>query len=88
MLGVSSLAAVGCAEGLTELLIWFSNGVALGCLAVGENYHRSGDVARFRNSVKITVLMGIAVSAVITVFGVLLTRPILGWLQTPAPPVG
>lgn len=82
---MSSLAAVGCAEGLTELLIWFSNGVALGCLAVGENYHRSGDVARFRNSVKITVLMGIAVSAVITVFGVLLTRPILGWLQTPAP---
>ncbi|WP_196592796.1 MATE family efflux transporter [Pectinatus sottacetonis] len=83
-LGVSALAAVGCSGCLMFLMIGFvlgfTNGVAI---YTGQRFG-AGDLAGVRKSTAACMLICVVMAVVLTVVGILLAKPMLIFMQTPA----
>lgn len=83
-IGKNALASVGSSGNLIFLLVGFANGVALGAGVLIARYFGAKDDASLERAVHTTVALGLAGSAALTIFGVLLTPQILRWMGTPA----
>lgn len=83
-IGVDALAAVGATGSLNFLVIGFVLGMCSGfCIPVAQAFG-AGDYKQMRRCVMNAYYLSLLITVVLTVLTVLLTRPILELMQTPA----
>ena len=83
-IGVDALAAVGATGSLNFLVIGFVLGMCSGfCIPVAQSFG-AGDYKRMRRCVMNAYYLSILITVTLTTLTVLLTRPILELMQTPA----
>lgn len=81
--GVDALAAVGASYPITVLFLAVATGASIGCSVVVSQFfgaHRLGDV---KSSVSTAVISLLALSAVLTLAGLLACKPLMRLLNTP-----
>ena len=83
-LGDTSLAAIGACGSIYELLVGFALGIGNGLAIVTGRSFGSGDKELLKKSVATSLIIGMAVSLVISVAGSLCLKPLLNILNTPA----
>ena len=84
MIGTSALAAVTATGSIIYLVVGFFMGFSMGAGVVIARDIGAGDARAVSRSVHTTVAMGLVASVIMTVFGMLFTPVILGWMDTPA----
>ena len=76
-LGDTSLAAIGACGSIYELLVGFALGIGNGLAIVTGRSFGSGDKELLKKSVATSLIIGMAVSLVISVAGSLCLKPLL-----------
>lgn len=82
-LGVNALAAVGSTGSLMFLLIGIVMGLTNGFAIIAGHHYGAGDTDSVRRSVAASLILSLICSAVLTAGSMLLSRPLLEWMQTP-----
>lgn len=82
-IGVQALAAVGCTGSITFLILGFAMGLTAGLSIVTSQRFGASDENGVRRSIAVGVMVSLAVTIILTVIAVPLTRPILELMQTP-----
>lgn len=82
-LGDQSLAAIGACAAIFDLLVGFALGIGNGLSIVTARSFGAGDETLLKKSVACSIIIGIVSSLVLTVFGILILRPLLEILNTP-----
>ncbi|MEE0800883.1 MAG: MATE family efflux transporter [Gemmiger sp.] len=83
ILGGAALAAVSSSSSLIFLLTGFVNGISMGAGVLIARAYGAKDDDVLHRVVHTTVALGLAIGAVLTVVGVVLTPQILRWMGTP-----
>jgi putative MATE family efflux protein len=83
-IGVSALAAVGCTGSINFLILGFVLGFTSGTSIITAQRFGAGDVRGIHRSFAASVWLGIGMTLILTAGSVLLTRPLLLLLRTPA----
>lgn len=83
-IGDTALAAVSSSGSLVFMMVSFFNGVAMGGGVVIANLYGARNYSEMRKVIHTVILFGLASGAFLTVFGVVFTPVILGWMGTPA----
>ena len=84
MLGADALAAVGSTSVVVYLVLCFIQGLSGGFgICMGQRFG-AGDERAVQRSATVSWQLTVLFSVALTIPGCLLTRPILGWMQTPA----
>ncbi|MFQ9891589.1 MAG: MATE family efflux transporter [Emergencia sp.] len=81
--GRDALAAVGSSTSLIYLLIAFSQGAAVGAGVVVSQYLGAGDKKGVHDSVHTALALSVILGLILTVSGVLFSRPLLVRMNTP-----
>ena len=82
-LGVNALAAVGCTGSLMFLTLGFIMGFCTGVTIYTGQRFGAGDRRGVRRSAAACILLGVAVSLLLTAIVLPLTRTLLVWMETP-----
>lgn len=82
-LGDTSLAAIGSCTSIYELLVGFALGIGNGLAIVTARSFGSGDRTLLKRSIASSIIIGLVVSIVITIFGSIILYPLLQLLNTP-----
>lgn len=83
-LGDEALAAVGATNSLNNLIIGFLNGLTNGFAVIVAQYKGADDIKRMKKAVGASIVLGLTVSAVFTVFCLVFLRQLLEVLNTPS----
>ena len=83
-LGSDALAAVGCTSGLTFLILGFATGSTAGMSIATAQRFGAQDEEGVRRSFAVSVLICIIITMILTIVGILSTKPLLRLLHTPA----
>lgn len=83
-ISVHALAAVGATDSLFALIIGFAQGMTAGLTIVTAQHYGAHDYKGVKKSFAVNLIICLVVSVVLTVFGVIFTRPILVLMKTPA----
>jgi len=81
--GKNALAAVGTANPIMNIIMYFIVGITLGASVLMSEYFGAGNIKKFRREVSTTLIGGIIFTIVVIVFCVAFTRPILRLVRTP-----
>ena len=81
--GKEALAAVGSTTMITNMVIFFFNGLSIGAGVVISRYFGAKNYTRLHDSVETTVGLTLILSAIFTVLGVLFVGPLLKLMATP-----
>lgn len=84
ILGVNALAAVGCTGAIMFLILGFAFGMASGFAIVTAQRFGAGDFAGVRRSYTVSLFLAGVGTVVLTVVSVVLARPFLVMMNTPA----
>ena len=82
--GSNGLAAVGSSTMIIYLLIAFGQGAAIGAGVMTAQYLGAGNKAKVQTAVHTLAAIAIILGLVLTVGGVLFSRPLMVWMNTPA----
>ncbi len=82
--GTEAVAAVGAANPIMNVVIFFIGGICMGASVLMSNYYGAQDFSRLKREVSTTLLAGAAFTLVVTVLCFLLAKPVLWLIQTPA----
>lgn len=82
-IGVNALAAVGCTGSISFFVLGFVMGFTSGLAIIAAQRFGAQDEEGIKSSFAASLLLGAAVSVILTVLAVLLARPFLEMLQTP-----
>lgn len=82
--GVDALAAVGCTDWTYWLLLWSVAVMAQGFATFVSRYFGKGDLEKANKAITMSTILCAAVSAVLMVIGLIIARPLLVLLDTPA----
>lgn len=82
-IGVNALAAVGCTGSLTFFVLGFVIGFTSGLSIITAQRFGAQDEEGIKKSFAVSLILGAAVTVVLTVLAVLMARPALALLQTP-----
>lgn len=83
ILGDEALAAMGACSSISDLLVGFALGVGSGMAVVAARSYGAGKSELLKKSVAMTICLGILVTAVISVLGSMILRPLMELLNTP-----
>jgi putative MATE family efflux protein len=83
-IGVNALAAVGSTGSLAFLILGFMFGFTSGAVILTSQRFGAGDEAGIRRSFAATIIIGIAITAVLMAVSITTARPLLTLLRTPA----
>ena len=83
ILGSDALAAVGCTSVLAFLMVGFATGLTSGMSIVTAQRFGAGDDEGVKRSFATSLSIGLLVTIILTVLGLLITRPLLVALHTP-----
>lgn len=86
--GSNALAAVSSSSSLISLLIAFSQGAAVGTGVVVSQYLGARNRKGVHDAVHTAVAIAMILGVVLTIGGILLSRPLLVWMDTPAAVLG
>lgn len=81
--GAQALAAIGATGSITALVLNMCTGLALGANVRCSNMRGARDMNNLRKSMHTAVLLSILMGVVLSVIGLLITKPILHLLGTP-----
>lgn len=87
-LGETSLAAMGAAAPIYDLLIGFAIGFGNGLAIVTARCFGAGDEGKLKDSVAVSIVIGMAVVAALTLLSQVTLVPLLDLLHTPAEVMG
>lgn len=87
-LGETSLAAMGSATAIYDLLMGFALGIGNGLAIVTARSYGSGDRKLLKKSVAASIIIGIVLSAALTLFSRFAMYPFLELLNTPEEVIG
>ena len=79
-----ALAAVGSTSVIINIIVFFFNGLSVGASVVIGQRYGAGDFKKLHTAVETTIFVTLLASALFTVIGVLLVRPMLVFMSTPA----
>ena len=82
--GSNALAAVGSGTALINLLIAFAQGTAVGAGVIIAQYIGAKNKEKLSTAVHTSMAIGIIIGAIITVVGILFSKPLLIWMKTPS----
>ncbi len=82
-LGDISLAAIGSCTSIYDLLVGFALGIGNGLAIVTARSYGANDKDLLKKSVASSMVIGIAVSVILTIIGMIFLKPLLGLLNTP-----
>jgi putative MATE family efflux protein len=82
-LGVAALAAVGCTGSINFFLLGFVFGFTQGSSIITSQRFGAGDEDGVRRSFAVSILLGIGITLVLTIVGLIVARPFLVLLRTP-----
>ena len=82
-LGENSLAAISSCSAIFDLFVGFGNGIGGGLAIVTGRAYGSGDREQIKKSVAASIVIAIVSSIIISIIGVIVLKPLLGWLNTP-----
>lgn len=82
-LGLHALAAVGCTGSLMFLIVGFVFGFSAGTAIITSQRFGAGDLSGVRRSFATSIILGAAVALFLSVFGTLMSKTLLQWMQTP-----
>lgn len=82
-LGDLSLAAIGAASPIYELMVGFALGIGNGLSIVTARYFGSGDEGLLKKSVASSIIIGFFVTIIVTIVAQVSLRPLLELLNTP-----
>lgn len=83
-LGDSALSAIGATSSLYGLLVFMAVGMGGGFAIVVSRMYGEKNEDKLRNSIALTIVLSVAVAAVLTVFSLVFIVPLLKLIQTPA----
>ncbi len=83
-LGAKALASVSSSGSLIFMMVGFFNGVAMGAGVVISKYFGARDYRKMEDAIHTDLAFGLLAGLFLTVFGVLMTPQILGWMRTPS----
>ena len=79
----NALAAVGATSALNSVIIGFLNGLTNGFSIVTARYFGAKEFDEMRQSIALSLTLGLATSVLLTVFSIIFTEPLLKILNTP-----
>jgi putative MATE family efflux protein len=81
--GTRALAAVGTANPIMNIVIFFIVGICIGASVLMSEYFGAGNIKKFKREVSTTMLAGFIFTVIMIILCVLLVKPILILIQTP-----
>ena len=81
--GKVALAAVGSTTMITNMVVFFFNGLSIGAGVVISRYFGAKDLKRLHEAIETTAFLTIAFSVFFTIAGVVFVRPLLVFMSTP-----
>ncbi len=82
--GVDALAAVGCTDWTYWMILWSMSVMTAGFATFVSRFFGMQDYEKMNRSILISAVLSAAIAIVLTVAGLVLTRPLLEFLGTPA----
>lgn len=82
-LGTDAIAAVGAANPIMNVAIFFIGGICMGASVLMSQYYGAQDYEKLKREISTTLLAGILFTIFVTVLSFLLTKPILRLVGTP-----
>jgi putative MATE family efflux protein len=79
-----ALAAVGSTSVIINMIVFFFNGLSVGASVVIGQRYGARDFKKLHIAVETTIFVTLLASAIFTAIGVLLVRPMLAFMSTPA----
>jgi putative MATE family efflux protein len=86
--GEAELAAIGTANPIMNIVIFFIIGICLGASILMSEFFGAGDIAKLKREISTTMIAGILFTIVITLVGFISTPLILKLIQTPYEIIG
>lgn len=81
--GTKALAAVGTANPIMNIIIFFIVGICMGASVLMSEYFGAKDIKKFKREVSTTMIAGLVFTVIIIILGLFLIEPILRLIQTP-----
>lgn len=81
--GADALAAVGASSSIVMLFVAIVTGLSIGGSVVIGQFFGANLLQKVKSSISTMLITSLALSVVLTGIGILLTKPILRWMQTP-----
>ena len=86
--GKNSLAAVGTANPIMNIVLFFIIGLCMGASVLMSEFYGAGDQRRLKREVSTTLVAGIVFTIGLSILFIFLARPILVLINTPAEVIG
>lgn len=86
--GEAELAAIGTANPIMNIVIFFIIGICLGASILMSEFFGAGDIAKLKREISTTMIAGILFTVFITILGLISTPLILKLIQTPDEIIG
>ncbi len=86
--GKNSLAAVGTANPIMNIVLFFIIGLCMGASVLMSEFYGAGDQRRLKREVSTTLVAGIVFTIGLSILFIFLDRPILVLINTPAEVIG
>lgn len=81
--GTKALAAVGTANPIMNIVMFFIIGICMGASVLMSEYFGAGNIKKLKREVSTTMIAGFIFTVVIIVFCIIMTKPILELIRTP-----
>lgn len=81
--GINALAAVGTANPIMNIVMFFIVGICMGAGILMSEYFGAGDIKKFKREVSTTMLSGLIFTVIMIIICIIMIKPILILIQTP-----
>lgn len=81
--GSTATAAVTSTGGITNLIVCIMAGLSIGAMSIASQYCGAQDHEKLHRSVHTAIFLGLFCGALISIVGVVLSKPLLLWMKTP-----
>ena len=81
--GTNSLAAVGAANPVMNIVIFFIVGICMGTSILMSEYFGEGNIKKLKREISTSMIVGIIFTIIMSIIGFFLAKPILLLIQTP-----
>ncbi|WP_010241412.1 MATE family efflux transporter [Clostridium arbusti] len=81
--GTNALAAVGIANPIMNIVMFFIMGICMGASVLMSEYFGKGDIKKLKREVSTTMIGGFIFTVVLIIICIIITKPILELIRTP-----
>jgi len=81
--GTNSLAAVGAANPIMNIVIFFIVGICMGTSILMSEYFGEGNIKKLKREISTSMIVGVIFTIIMSIIGFFLAKPILLLIQTP-----